>query len=166
MNGLKILSCAVSAFWISGCTVNKEECDPRVDPGFFNKLGCTVSGAYSQRVEDKKAHVAKLRGDLSALSKETVALNDEQALISEDKASAQKRLDRINAELLKLEQKVASQAGQNSALKQQIASAKKQVKTVQNLPENASIIEKQRQKQKLETELDELLQAQTAALEM
>ena len=61
---------------------------------------------------------------------------------------------------------MASQAGQNSALKQQIASAKKQVKTVQNLPENASIIEKQMQKQKLETELDELLQAQTAALEM
>lgn len=165
MKLLKTLSFVALATLICGCTVSKEECDPRGDPGFFNKLGCTVSGSYSQRVEDKKAHVAKLREELHVFSQETAALNDEDALINEDRASAQRRLDRINTELLKLEQKVAVKAGQHSALMKQVASAKDQLKTVQTLPQNASIIEKQVQKQKLEAELDELLQAQTAALE-
>ena len=113
MKLLKTISFVALATLICGCTVSKEECDPRVDPGFFNKLGCTVSGSYSQRVEDKKEHVAKLREELHALSQETAALNDEDALINEDRASAQRRLDRINAELLKLEQKVAVKAGRD-----------------------------------------------------
>lgn len=48
-----ILMCAVPLV-LTACTMTPEECDPKItDPGMLDKLGCVVSGSYSQRSEQK-----------------------------------------------------------------------------------------------------------------
>lgn len=48
-----ILMCTVPLM-LTACTMTPEECDPKItDPGMLDKLGCVVSGSYSQRSEQK-----------------------------------------------------------------------------------------------------------------
>lgn len=164
MSKLLPLAAALVAAMLSGCTTTADECDPSKDPGFFNKFGCVVSGAYGERVEQKQQQVADLREELSSLSEQVVELNKKDALIREDRAAAQSRLDRLNEALEAMRSKVESAQGRNSALAAKVKEAQDQVKTIKALPDDASILQKQTEKRKLEEDLDALLQAQTAGI--
>ena len=61
MKFLRLVEILLPAMLLTACTATPEECDPTRDPGFFNKIGCTFSGSYSERVEQKKVAVEQLR---------------------------------------------------------------------------------------------------------
>ena len=153
----------IGAFFVlTGCSATPQSCDPSVDPGFFSKMGCIASGSYAKRVDEKKQHIADLRSELSALSQDTQDLYAQDTLIKEDRARAQSRLDRIDEDLSALKAKVDKQEGQSSALSKQIASVQAQSKTVRNLPDSASVLQKKTEKQKLQKELDDLYEVISA----
>lgn len=163
---MKKINCLASigaVLLLNGCSATAENCDPSVDPGFFSKMGCIASGSYAQRVEQKKQQVADLRAELSSLSKETQELYASDTLVKEERAQAQSRLDRIDEDLSALKAKVSKQTGESSALSKQIAQAQAQSKTVRNLPESASVLEKKAEKQKLQKELDDLYEVLATA---
>ncbi|MDY6321709.1 MAG: hypothetical protein SPL30_02220 [Succinivibrio sp.] len=154
------LCLAAMAFTLSACTA--DDCDPSSDPGFFTKIGCVTSGSYQKRIDNKKEHVKELRAEQSALTQEVIALNDENILVNEDRASAQNRLDRLNEELDALSAKVARSGKQSGTLKKQIAAAKAQVGVMKKMPEDATVLQKMAQKQKLQEELETLEQLSAA----
>ena len=163
MNKIKYFVATGAMVLLTGCSATPQSCDPSVDPGFFSKMGCIASGSYAKRVEEKKQHVADLRSELSSLSQETQEVYAKDALIKEDRSKAQSRLDRLDENLAALKSKVDAQVGQSSSLSKQIAQAQAQSNTVRKLPENASVLQKRAEKQKLQQELDDLYKAAVAA---
>ncbi|WP_028884595.1 hypothetical protein [Taylorella asinigenitalis] len=45
--------CAV----LAACQSSPQTCDPNVEMNFFDKLGCSTSGSYDKRIEQKEANL-------------------------------------------------------------------------------------------------------------
>lgn len=155
-----IPSFILATLFLASCASSPESCDPKIDPGFFSKFGCIASGSYAERTAQKKEDISNLRTELEALSEETVALNDKDALVNETRAQSQRRLDRLQEKIATLQEQNARRNSSNSAITQDLNSIQEQISKMKSMPENASILEKRNEKARLEQELDDLLQSQ------
>ena len=53
---------------LTACATTPEKCDPSGDPSFIDKLSCISSGAYSERVEQKKNEIDRIAQQMQQYS--------------------------------------------------------------------------------------------------
>ncbi len=152
------LTLALAAGVMTGCTMTPDECDPSVDPGFLNKLGCTVSGSYSQRVEDKQAAVDALKAENEQLKQQSQELLNEQVLVDGNVAERRAQIAKMQSELSEVKSAVAKKGAMSDELKSKIAEAEQQLAEMQNTnTDNTPLLQKQQQLDELKTTYDELI---------
>ena len=151
-----VASGAMLSLMLSGCTMTAAECDPSSDPGFFNKIGCTVAGSYSERVETKEENLKALQAENERLQRIQTALNNEDALVRGSMEERQRQLSSIQSEVDALKDALASRNQLSESLNEQIASLEKQLQEMQNTPAKASILQKQAELGKLKQQYEEL----------
>ena len=94
-----ILMCTVPLM-LTACTMTPEECDPKItDPGMLDKLGCVVSGSYSQRSEQKKQEIHDLAQEQHELSERVIALGQKRAELINNREAKLKELDALTNKL-------------------------------------------------------------------
>ena len=95
--------CVVSLM-LTACTMTPEECDPKItDPGMLDKLGCVVSGSYSQRSEQKKQEIHDLAQEQHELSERVIALGQKRAELINNREAKLKELDALTNKLDEVE---------------------------------------------------------------
>lgn len=100
------LICLVSALsTLTACSVTPEQCDPSVESSVWNKMACTTSGTYDNRVQEKERTLA---GEKSRHT----ALNKEYASTQKKAKDVQRTLAQKKAELAKLNKSVTDYATQ------------------------------------------------------
>ena len=146
--GLTLLSAVLCS-----CTTTKEQCDPKIkDPSFFDKLGCVVSGSYKERSDDKLNEIASLREEHKKLSQEVIALNDKRPQMLKDREKRLKELDKVRADLSRLENDLEAKKAMNSKLSEKLDEAYK-------LPDDSSSLEKKEKLKNVQDNMNELLDA-------
>ncbi|MGC6376820.1 hypothetical protein ACNO7L_03255 [Bisgaard Taxon 45] len=90
---------------LTACSVTPEQCDPSVEASVWNKMACTTSGTYDNRVKEKERTLQSERDKQTALHK-TYAETQKKAKGSE-RALAKKK-----AELVALNKSVTDYATQ------------------------------------------------------
>ena len=141
---------------LTACATTPEKCDPSGDPSFIDKLSCISSGAYSERVEQKKNEIKQLREEQKATLERITATSIETDALIKDRANALRKLDNLSDELAALEADLRAKNALSESLKQKIENAKNSVNGAQNTSEDASIIEKKRKIKDLQDTLEEL----------
>ena len=154
---VKRLLFLVPALFLAGCTMTAEQCDPSSDPGFFNKIGCTVSGSYAERVDTKEQDLKALETENERLRALHASINSEIVLVEGSMAQRQAQLNQIEGQLSDLRSSLASKNQLSQELENKLSQIESQVSTMQNTQASASILEKQAQLEKLQTEYEELL---------
>ena len=123
----------IAAITLCGCSMTAQECDPSVDNGYFGKIGCTFSGAYSDRVEQKEIENERLRKENATLALLAEQIEDQNRLLYgtiNDRAAS---LDAIVGTLDKLEAELKAKNKLTAEAKAQLESTKK---TVGNMQKN------------------------------
>lgn len=154
MNKLLLL---IPAFVLAGCTMTAQECDPSADPGFFNKIGCTVSGSYAERVETKEQDLKALKDENARLQKIHDELSNERALVRGSMEQRQLQLNSISNQLADLRSSLASKNQLSDNLKAKLDDLNSQLEAMKNTPAQASILEKRQELNRLKAEYEELM---------
>lgn len=155
----KIVSvcCALAgALCLTACTTTPEECDPSVDPGFLNKIGCTFSGSYAKRVEMKRENLQALQEENANLTRLQQSLADEDALLKGSIEQRQTQLAAVKEDLAGLKKDLAAQGALNSDLKQAIEQAEAQADAMQRSPASQAMLQKRMELQELQSQVDTL----------
>ncbi|WP_406020406.1 hypothetical protein [Succinivibrio sp.] len=153
--GLTLLSAVLCS-----CTTTKEQCDPKIkDPSFFDKLGCVVSGSYKERSDDKLNEIASLREEHKKLSQEVIALNDKRPQMLKDREKRLKELDKVRADLSRLENDLEAKKAMNSKLSSKLEAAKSAADEAYKLPDDSSSLEKKEKLKNVQDNMNELLDA-------
>ena len=126
---------------LTACTMTPEECDPKItDPGMLDKLGCVVSGSYSQRSEQKKQEIHDLAQEQHELSERVIALG-------------QKRAELINNREAKLKEALSK------TLQEKIAKVRASKEKAASTPDDASVMQKKAELVQVQNDLDDLIEA-------
>lgn len=144
---------------LSACTTTAQECDPKLDPGFLNKMGCIVSGSYSERIEQKQQKIADLKAENARLNQLIRDINAQDAIVRGEQAQRLRELDRINEQLDSLSQQLSKKNALEGDLQQQLSQAKAQVNSMKKTDPNQSLLQKQLEIEKLEATLEALSQS-------
>ncbi len=150
-------------FALTACTTTTQECDPSIqDPGFFDKLGCVVSGSYEKRSQAKLQEIKDLRELNHDISQQVIAIENERSALIADRAARYKAIDELNERIYALESTLKSKNALNASLKSKLESLKQSSASVRNMSESESIMEKQEKLKKLEQRYNELLSAMSS----
>ena len=152
-----VLAAALAA--LLGCATTPDECDPSVDPGFLDKLGCTVSGSYGERVAQKEREVTSLWAEQEEVRKISASLEESRALVEADLSARRAELDGINARVGDLERRLREKRAMSAYLQRRIDDVYEQLKEMQDTPANAVLLQKQQERDELRRRLDELAAA-------
>lgn len=128
---IKTVLSIAAVFTLSACSMSAQECDPSVDNGYFGKIGCTFSGAYSDRVAQKQLENDRLRQENATLAALGEQIEDQNRLLYgtiNDRAAS---LDAISKTLDKLEAELKAKNKLSAEAKAQIANTQKTVGTMQ-----------------------------------
>ena len=154
---MKRLLLLAPALFLAGCTMTAQQCDPSSDPGFFNKIGCTVSGSYAERVETKEQDLKALESENERLRAIHASINSEIVLVEGSMSQRQAQLNQIKGQLADLKSSLASKNQLSGMLEGKLAEIESQLTNMQNTPATASILEKKAELEKLQQEYEELL---------
>lgn len=144
------------ALGLTGCAVSPTECDPRnADIGFITKFNCNNQGVYEQRVEQKQRTLQQEQQANQLFRDSYRAIEQQQWAVSQDLATQQRQSAELNRSLNALLADLKRKAANNQKAKKEIAALEQQMKQV-NQPQNASVMQKQVELQKLRTRLSEL----------
>ncbi len=147
---------------LTACTTTTQECDPSIqDPGFFDKLGCVVSGSYEKRSQTKIQENKKLIELNHALSQQVIAIEKQRSALIADRAARYKALDELNERIYALENTLKSKNALNASLKSKLESLKQSSSSVRNMSDDESIMEKEVKLKNLKDRYNELLAAMT-----
>lgn len=155
----KALMLAAALAALSGCATTPDECDPSVDPGFLDKLGCTVSGSYGERVAQKEREVTNLWAEQEEVRKMSASLEESRALVEADLSARRAELDGINARVGDLERRLREKRAMGAYLQRRIDDVYEQLREMQDTPANAVLLQKQQERDELRRRLDELAAA-------
>lgn len=155
---LPALTVIAALILLSGCAVNKEDCDPAAmrTAGLMSKMACDFSGAYEERAQDQQNELQQALRQQELLQLSIVQLQDEQRRIREGITMQRAQRDRLvrslNTTLASIEQENQG----NEALQQRIKDAQAEVDRLNQLPQGASSQQLQQQIQTVEREIQEL----------
>ena len=158
MNKMALLvSSAALALMVTGCTSTPEECDPSQDPGFFNKMGCTFSGSYNERIQQKEQQVADLKAENERLNQLARDIFDKDTLLKANVGEKVRLLDKATAEINAVEASLAKKRALSSDLQDQIDDMRAKIdKAKKSSGAQLTIKQKQKQIEELEAQLQEL----------
>ncbi len=151
------LSMALTAV-LTGCTMNAAECDPSTDPGFFNKIGCTVSGSYAQRVELKEAELQALQAENDKLTRIGRLLSDEESMLEGNLAQRRAQHQALVSEVESLRSALKAENQLTDNLNNQLKSLEEKSAALQQLPDNTPLLERQQRLSGLQAQYDQLMQ--------
>ncbi|MGN1281834.1 MAG: hypothetical protein ACI4UM_08045 [Succinivibrio sp.] len=156
----KIVAVAVLSVLLTACTMTPEQCDPSIsDPGMLDKLGCVVSGSYEKRVDSKKQEIHDLREEQRALTEQSLALSQSRSELIKDRKQRYRALDELNEKIADIEQSLAAKNALTKDLEAKIAKVKASSAKAKDLDEDVSVIEKKEQFEKVQNDMDSLLEA-------
>lgn len=139
-----------------GCAVTPSECDPRnANTGFITKFNCNSQGVYEQRVEQKQRTLQQEQQANQLFRDSYQAIDQQQRAVSQDLATQKRQSAELNRSLNALLADLKRKAANNQKAKKEIAALEQQMKQV-NQQENASVMQKQVELQKLRNRLSEL----------
>ncbi len=151
------LSMALTAV-LTGCTMSAAECDPSTDPGFFNKIGCTVSGSYAQRVELKEAELQALQAENDKLTRIGRLLSDEESMLEGNLAQRRAQHQALVSEVESLRSALKAENQLTDNLNNQLKSLEEKSAALQQLPDNTPLLERQQRLSELQAQYDQLMQ--------
>lgn len=151
------LSMALTAV-LTGCTMSAAECDPSTDPGFFNKVGCTVSGSYAQRVELKEAELQALQAENDKLTRIGRLLSDEESMLEGNLAQRRAQHQALVSEVESLRSALKAENQLTDNLNNQLKSLEEKSAALQQLPDNTPLLERQQRLSELQAQYDQLMQ--------
>lgn len=143
---------------LTGCTMNAAECDPSTDPGFFNKIGCTVSGSYAQRVELKEAELQALQAENDKLTRIGRLLSDEESMLEGNLAQRRAQHQALVSEVESLRSALKAENQLTDNLNNQLKSLEEKSAALQQLPDNTPLLERQQRLSGLQAQYDQLMQ--------
>src|SRR5574344_538577 len=146
-------------FILTACTMTPEECAPSSDPGFFNKIGCSVSGSYSKRVETKQQEIKDLREEQKALTQEVINLQEKRSVLIKDRFERLHALDELQTKLDQMQSSLAAKNALSKRLQQKLDNVKKSKTEAASMPESTSVIEKKAKLAQLQKDADDLMDA-------
>lgn len=155
---MKSLICvvAISSLLVSACA-SKETCDPSLDANVFQKLGCTVSGSYAERLSDKEKETLKLEEQRDMLLLINEELEKDRAITSNNLKERKKALNSIKQKVAKLQSDLQKKNALKGEIKKSLDDVQKQLATMNTVKEDTSLIELEEQKSDLEQELNTLM---------
>lgn len=144
-------------FILSGCTTTAQQCDPRIELGMLDKLGCSMSGSYKERIDTKQKELNDTLLTGKALESSLDIAEDEQEAVSKQKATKQAKLAKMNQSInAKLVQVKMLSQGNHQAQSQIKAIEQEMVKLQQS---NISDEEKAKEIQRLQQRVSKLQQS-------
>ncbi len=155
MKSLVIVGIA-SALLVSACAT-KETCDPSLDANVFQKLGCTVTGTYAERLSDKEKETLKLEEQRDMLLLINKELENDRAITSNNLKERKKALNSIKQKVAKLQGDLAKKNALKGDIKKSLDDVQKQIATMESAKEDTSLLELEEQKSDLEQELNTLM---------
>lgn len=158
MKFLRLVEILLPAMLLTACTATPEECDPTRDPGFFNKIGCTFSGSYSERVEQKKVAVEQLRQEQKEMLAIYQELEANRSKMINDKAERKRQLDKLDANITKVRSNLAKKNALTKEYQQKLDKIQQASKNARNL-DDAGSLERAEKLKNLEEDTNSLLEA-------
>lgn len=156
---LRVLGLSMSLTAVlTGCTMSAAECDPSTDPGFFNKVGCTVSGSYAQRVELKEAELQALQAENDKLTRIGRLLSDEESMLEGNLAQRRAQHQALVSEVESLRSALKAENQLTDNLNNQLKSLEEKSAALQQLPDNTPLLERQQRLSELQAQYDQLMQ--------
>lgn len=154
-----ILMCTVPLM-LTACTMTPEECDPKItDPGMLDKLGCVVSGSYSQRSEQKKQEIHDLAQEQHELSERVIALGQKRAELINNREAKLKELDALTNKLDEVEASLKQKQALSKTLQEKIAKVRASKEKAASTPDDASVMQKKPELVQVQNDLDDLIEA-------
>ncbi|MCR5084399.1 MAG: hypothetical protein K6A65_02720 [Succinivibrionaceae bacterium] len=153
---MRELLVAFLALPLVGCAMDKGECDPTYDQGFFNKLSCTVSGTYAGRVADREAQVAALGAERERLLALQAALDNERVLVKGSAAERQDALLKVQAEVRAMKSDLAKKRQLDQELKARLEEIEGSIGDMQKSGPSAPLLQKQAEYERLRQQFDDL----------
>ena len=158
MKFLRLVEILLPAMLLTACTATPEECDPTRDPGFFNKIGCTFSGSYSERVEQKKVAVEQLRQEQKEMLATYQELEANRSKMIADRAERYRQLDKLDNDIAKVRSSLAKKNALTKEYQQKLDKLQKASNEARNL-DDAGSLEKSQKLQEVQDSTNELLEA-------
>lgn len=107
----------------AGCAT-VQDCNPSVDPGFFDAIGCHASGGYGPRVTDLERTAEEERRKAGELAGELSASQQKQKESREKLVRKQQELTDLDRQLAKIEEQFTQSKRKDAALQARINRAK------------------------------------------
>lgn len=142
-----------------GCATSMQECDP-AQGGFFRGVGCSASGAYGDRQEQRYASLRQERMQQDVLRKEYSDVLQEQEDTSAQRAALQGQYAALQRDLRSLQASLRTSRSSSTSLEQQVsrlqaAATKGQAgASASNAESAARLKELQQQRDALEREIE------------
>lgn len=138
MKKLVLFSLPLTIVLLAGCSATPAECDPSKELGFIQKIACTNSGSYNQRIESKNT---ELQGELdynAALHTELQNTKFEQQKVRQTVANKQNQVSTVNRSINQVKSQAATKQQNIASAKAEIASVKKKIAKLSTQPASAA----------------------------
>lgn len=125
MKKLAFFSLPISVLLLAGCSATPDECDPSKELSFIQKMACTNSGSYEQRIDAKNS---ELRGELAhnaTLSSELQIVRTEHQNVRRNVANKQNQVINVNSSINKVK-------SQTAAKQRTIVNANAEISSIKN----------------------------------
>jgi hypothetical protein len=140
---------------LSGCATTRD-CDPRHDPGLFGSINCHGSGAYGQRIEEKRHDMTAALADKDQLLKELSEVKEDSKTKDAEIRAGENVATAMERQADDMQSQVTQQKRINAAKSRQLHAIEKEIKALRaalqkgNLPgqQVAQLKQKLREKEK------------------
>ncbi|MGN1394091.1 MAG: hypothetical protein ACI4V7_08720 [Succinivibrionaceae bacterium] len=148
-------------FFMSGCSLSMNDCDPRKDPGFFTKLGCATTGKYSDRVTYKEEQLKALRLTNKNLHDQKNQLLNDTELLENDITIRKKKLIELQSQITKMKKDLNYKEALSKEMEEKLDKLNASIEELKNLPKDSITLEKQEKLDKIQEDYDEALSVLT-----
>lgn len=126
----KVLLLASSLLLLTACSTTKEQCDPSLPQSFLNKIACTTSGHYDQRISDKEQELAKAKERNKQLKREHQKAKDKAQTTATVLADKEAQVAKLNQETQSYLSQLKDKAQGKQNVLDEIAKIEKQLNQV------------------------------------
>lgn len=155
MKTIKFTLVATTLAILTACSASKEQCDPSKSISFIDKIACSTSGTYDERVSDKEKELAQAQDQKQRLDKEYSQTKAKVKKSKQDLANKNAELAKLNKSTQSYAEQLKAKAKGKADVLSQIDNIEKQLKQVSSsglseAQQQAKIQELQRKLQALQ----------------
>ncbi|MCK3654935.1 hypothetical protein A4G19_03870 [Pasteurellaceae bacterium Macca] len=150
----KFLLLANFALILTACTTTPQQCDPSKQLGMLDKLSCTMSHSYDQRITDKEQDIAYEQQRNAHAQADYAKTQSQQSALNKTISQKQAQQQKISQNTKALQQQVGKKQQQKQATMQEIKRIEKQISAVKSSGKSAA--QQQSEIKALESRLEKL----------